>query len=120
MQFVVGFVMFGMLILFYSVFGEVKIEDFNVSVQVVVVQQFVSQFVEYDYVGYDYFYEGYFYVVKEEEEDDGEEVDVEGIEDKDIEFVMIQVNVFRKKVIKVLKENDNDIVNLIMVLSVQG
>ncbi|KAK1446550.1 NAC domain-containing protein [Colletotrichum cuscutae] len=55
---------------------------------------------------------------KDEEEDDGEEVDAEGIEDKDIELVMTQANVSRKKAIKALKENDNDIVNSIMALSI--
>jgi nascent polypeptide-associated complex subunit alpha len=55
---------------------------------------------------------------KEEDDDDGEEVDAEGIEDKDIELVMSQANVSRNKAIKALKENDNDIVNSIMALSI--
>lgn len=55
---------------------------------------------------------------EEEEEDDDEEVDAEGLEDKDIELVMTQANVSRKKAINALKENDNDIVNSIMALSV--
>lgn len=55
---------------------------------------------------------------KDEDEDDGEEVDAEGLEDKDIELVMTQANVSRKKAIKALKENDNDIVNSIMALSI--
>lgn len=48
---------------------------------------------------------------KEEEEDDGEEVDDTGLEAKDIELVMAQASVSRKKAVKALKENDNDIVN---------
>ncbi|QBZ66122.1 hypothetical protein PoMZ_13093 [Pyricularia oryzae] len=55
---------------------------------------------------------------KKEEEDDDEEVDADGIEDKDIELVMTQAGVSRTKAIKALKENDNDIVNSIMALSV--
>jgi nascent polypeptide-associated complex subunit alpha len=55
---------------------------------------------------------------EEDDDDDGEEVDATGIEDKDIELVMTQANVGRKKAIKALKENDNDIVNSIMALSV--
>lgn len=55
---------------------------------------------------------------KEEEEDDGEEVDETGLEAKDIELVMAQASVSRKKAIKALKENDNDIVNSIMALSI--
>ncbi|KAI5282247.1 GAL4 enhancer protein, partial [Ascosphaera aggregata] len=54
---------------------------------------------------------------KEEEEDDGEEIDETGVEAKDIELVMAQANVSRKKAVKALKEFDNDIVNAIMDLS---
>ncbi|KAI6786265.1 hypothetical protein KC350_g19314, partial [Hortaea werneckii] len=54
----------------------------------------------------------------EEEEDDGEEVDDTGLEAKDIELVMAQASVSRKKAVKALKENDNDIVNSIMALSI--
>ena len=46
---------------------------------------------------------------EEEEEDDGEEVDESGVEVKDIELVMTQASVSRKKAVKALKENDNDI-----------
>ncbi|KAL8752329.1 MAG: hypothetical protein Q9184_005769 [Pyrenodesmia sp. 2 TL-2023] len=46
---------------------------------------------------------------KEEEEDDGEEVDDTGIEAKDIELVMAQASVSRKKAVKALKEHDSDI-----------
>jgi nascent polypeptide-associated complex subunit alpha len=55
---------------------------------------------------------------KDDDEDDGEEVDATGLEDKDIELVMTQASVSRKKAIKALKENDNDIVNSIMALSI--
>lgn len=55
---------------------------------------------------------------KKEDDDDDEEVDADGLEDKDIELVMTQANVKRNKAIKALKENDNDIVNSIMALSV--
>ncbi len=55
---------------------------------------------------------------KEEDEDDGEEVDDTGLEAKDIELVMAQASVSRKKAVKALKENDNDIVNSIMALSI--
>lgn len=49
------------------------------------------------------------------EEDDDEEVDATGIEEKDIEIVIAQSNVSRKKAIKALKNNNNDIINAIMV-----
>ncbi|PUU76349.1 NAC domain-domain-containing protein [Tuber borchii] len=55
---------------------------------------------------------------EEEEDEDGEEVDEEGLENKDIELVMAQATVSRKRAVKALKDNDNDIVNSIMALSV--
>jgi nascent polypeptide-associated complex subunit alpha len=39
------------------------------------------------------------------------------VEDNDIQLVMAQANVSRKKAVKALKENSNDIVNSIMALS---
>ena len=54
---------------------------------------------------------------EDDDDDDGEEVDESGIESKDIELVMSQASVSRKKAVKALKENDNDIVNSIMSLS---
>lgn len=104
-----------------SVFGEAKIEDLNASAQAAAAQQLAQA--EHDHAGHDHgesskAVEGGEAKKEEEEEDDGEEVDAEGIEDKDIELVMTQANVSRKKAIKALKENDNDIVNSIMALSI--
>lgn len=108
-----------------SVFGEAKIEDLNASAQAAAAQQLAAA--EHDHAGHDHgeaskAVEGgdadAAKKAAEEEEDDGEEVDAEGIEDKDIELVMTQANVSRKKAIKALKENDNDIVNSIMALSI--
>lgn len=45
-------------------------------------------------------------------------MDESGLEAKDIELVMAQANVSRKKAVKALRENDNDIVNSIMALSI--
>ncbi|KAK1750235.1 nascent polypeptide-associated complex [Echria macrotheca] len=90
----------------YIVFGEAKIEDLNASAQAAAAQQLASQTVEHDHAGHSHDHK---HESKEEEEDDGEEVDADGIEDKDIELVMTQANVSRKKAIKALKENDNDI-----------
>jgi nascent polypeptide-associated complex subunit alpha len=55
---------------------------------------------------------------EEEDDDDEEEVDDTDLEAKDIELVMQQASVSRKKAVKALKENDNDIVNSIMALSI--
>lgn len=103
-----------------SVFGEAKIEDLNATAQAAAAQQLASQ--GEDHSGHNHgesskAVEGA-EAKKDEDEDDGEEVDAAGIEDKDIELVMTQAGVTRKKAIKALKENDNDIVNSIMALSV--
>ncbi|CAN8100353.1 unnamed protein product [Discula destructiva] len=109
----------------YIVFGEAKIEDLNASAQAAAAQQLAAA--EHDHSGHDHGESSGKAVegadasaskAAEEEEDDGEEVDAEGIEDKDIELVMTQANVSRKKAVKALKENDNDIVNSIMALSI--
>lgn len=108
----------------YIVFGEAKVEDLNASAQAAAAQQLAS----HDHAGHshdhdhdhDHDHEHSHEEAKkeEEEEDDEEEVDATGIEDKDIELVQNQAGVSRAKAIKALKENDNDIVNSIMSLSV--
>lgn len=52
---------------------------------------------------------------EEESEDEEGEEDTTGMEEKDIELVISQANVSRKKAIRALKNADNDIVNAIMV-----
>jgi len=110
---------------YYSIFGEAKIEDLNSQAQASAAQQLAAQSSN-DHAGHDHAAEG---ADKgkavegdkkpaEEEEDDGEEVDDTGLEAKDIELVMAQASVSRKKAVKALKENDNDIVNSIMALSI--
>lgn len=93
----------------YIIFGEAKVEDLNSQAQASAAQQLVSQAQQSREAPAE---EG----KKEEpeEEDDGEEVDEEGVEAKDIELVMTQAGVGRKKAVKALKNNDNDIVNAIM------
>merc|ERR1712098_424847 len=88
----------------YIVFGEAKIEDLNSQAQASAAQQLAAA-ESHDHAGHD-------------DEDDGEEVDATGLEDKDIELVMTQASVSRNKAVKALKENDNDIVNSIMALSI--
>jgi nascent polypeptide-associated complex subunit alpha len=107
----------------HSVFGEAKIEDVNASAQQAAAAQLAAANAEAgDHAGHDHGESSHApeatEAKKEEEEDDGEEVDASGLEDKDIELVMTQANVSRKKAVKALKENDNDIVNSIMALSI--
>jgi NACalpha-BTF3-like transcription factor len=104
----------------YSIFGEAKIEDLNSQAQASAAQQIVQAETD-SHAGHDH---GKGKAIDtgdakkdEDDDDDGEEVDEEGLEGKDIELVMQQASVSRKKAIKALKENDNDIVNSIMALS---
>lgn len=53
----------------------------------------------------------------QEEESEEEEVNEAGVEENDIELVMQQANVSRSKAVIALKNNENDIVNAIMELT---
>jgi len=110
----------------WIIFGEAKIEDLNSQAQASAAQQLAAQSSN-DHSGHDHSAEGDSHKAVEggddkkaveEDEDDGEEVDDTGLEAKDIELVMAQASVSRKKAVKALKENDNDIVNSIMALSI--
>jgi len=94
----------------YIVFGEAKIEDLSAQAQASAAQQFTSA----PDAGEGKAAEAAPKV--EEVEDDGE-VDEEGIEPKDIELVMSQVQCTRAKAVSALKANNNDIVEAIMHLS---
>lgn len=101
-------------------FGEAKIEDINASAQQAAAQQLAQAGAD-DHAGHNHgepSKAAEATETKKDDEDDGEEVDAEGLEDKDIELVMTQANVSRNKAVKALKENDNDIVNSIMALSI--
>lgn len=112
-----------------SVFGEAKIEDLNSQAQASAAQQLAAaeshDHAGHDHSGHDHSHDnGKGKAIetgddkKDDDEDDGEEVDATGLEDKDIELVMTQASVSRNKAVKALKENDNDIVNSIMALSI--
>ncbi|KAI9823459.1 MAG: GAL4 enhancer protein [Thelocarpon impressellum] len=112
----------------WIIFGEAKIEDLNSQAQASAAQQLAaaeSGAGGDSHAGHDHSHDhsGKGKAVdtgdakKDEDEDDGEEVDDSDLEAKDIELVMAQANVGRKKAVRALKENDNDIVNSIMALS---
>lgn len=107
-----------------SIFGEAKIEDLNAQAQASAAQQLAAAEAAGEHAGHDHDHDHgkgkapETEAKKEEEEDDGEEVDESGLEAKDIDLVMAQANVSRKKAVKALRENDNDIVNSIMALSI--
>merc|ERR1712212_688199 len=98
----------------YIVFGEAKIEDLSQQAQMAAADKFKAFDGAADPTG------GVSQPIAEESdegEDDGEEVDATGLEEKDIELVIQQANVPRRKAVKALKENNNDIVNAIMALT---
>jgi len=104
----------------YIIFGEAKIEDLSQKAQLAAAEKFTQN---KDLLGSS--------IAKpdplsglnaakntiKEESDDDEEVDEKDMEPKDIELVMTQANVSRKKAIKALKKNQNDVVNAIMHLT---
>lgn len=112
-------------LIFDSIFGEAKIEDLNSQQQAAAAQQLAAQEAANagaDHSGHDHSHDKGKEKAEEkkveEEDDDDEEVDDSGLEQKDIELVMTQASVSRKKAVKALKDNGNDIVNSIMALSV--
>lgn len=97
----------------YIVFGEAKIEDLNRQAQAQQQQMAAENFKQ-----------------TEEKEaitdstpvtvtDDAEDGDIDetGVEAKDIDLVMQQANVSRRKAVQALQKNQNDIVNAIMDLT---
>ena len=109
-------------------FGEAKIEDLNSQAQASAAQQLAAAEAHdhsgHDHSGHEHSHDnGKGKAIdtgddKKDDDEDDEPQDAEGLEDKDIELVMTQASVSRNKAIKALKENDNDIVNSIMALSI--
>merc|ERR1712226_547071 len=94
----------------YIIFGEAKIEDLSAQAQASAAQQFTQQTPDNNA---DPSTES---VPQIEEVDEGD-VDETGIEPKDIDLVMSQVQCSRSKAVAALKANNNDIVEAIMQLS---
>ncbi|KAH8275144.1 nascent polypeptide-associated complex subunit alpha isoform X2 [Drosophila bipectinata] len=96
----------------YIVFGEAKIEDLSQQAQVAAAEKFKAPEAAgaADSVGATT-------SVAPIAEEDEEEVDDTGVDEKDIELVITQANTTRAKAIKALKNNNNDIVNAIMELT---
>merc|ERR1719191_1005558 len=96
----------------YIVFGEAKIEDLSAQAQASAAQQFAAPA---DAAGADVPATREAPKIEEVEEDGDE--DETGIEPKDVELVMSQVQCSRAKAVAALKANNNDIVEAIMQLS---
>ncbi|EPQ58186.1 nascent polypeptide-associated complex, alpha subunit [Gloeophyllum trabeum ATCC 11539] len=101
----------------YIVFGEAKIEDMNSQAQLSAAQQLASSgggapALEKSGAG-----------EEAEDEDDipeleaPEEVDETGVDPKDIDLVMAQVNCSRAKAVRALKDSGGDLINAIMAAS---
>lgn len=97
----------------YIIFGEAKIEDLSQQAQVAAAEKFktpeVTPAVEAGASTTS--------VAPILEESEEEEVDETGVEEKDVDLVMTQANVSRAKAVKALRNNQNDIVNAIMELT---
>ncbi|KAK7092471.1 hypothetical protein V1264_008209 [Littorina saxatilis] len=94
----------------YIVFGEAKIEDLNQQAQMAAAEKFREKAP----AGPSDMPSTVAQPIQEESE---EEEDETGVEQKDIELVMSQANVSKSKAIRALKNNNNDIVNAIMELT---
>jgi nascent polypeptide-associated complex subunit alpha len=90
----------------YIIFGEAKIEDLSQQQQNMAAQQFKKNDAMPTMPSQ----------AAPAAADEGE-VDETGVEAKDIDLVMSQANTTRAKAVKALKENDGDIVNAIMQLT---
>merc|ERR1711957_468787 len=103
----------------YVIFGEAKIEDLSAQAQSAAAEQFrapeVTRNVDVDTA--DDSQATAAPAVADVGDVDDEEEDATGVSDRDIELVMSQTTCSRAKAIKALKENDCDIVNAIMELS---
>jgi len=104
----------------YIVFGEAKIEDLSQKAQMAAAEKFKTPdggpgMGNIPDTGMPASVTGV--PGRIEEESDEDELDETGVEGKDIELVMSQANVSRNKAVKALKNNNNDIVNAIMELT---
>lgn len=97
----------------YIIFGEAKIEDLSQQAQLAAAEKFKGPEPAAGATDAS----GINATVAPIAEEDEEEVDETGVDDKDIELVMSQANVARARAIRALKNNNNDIVNAIMELT---
>jgi len=97
----------------YIVFGEAKIEDLSQQMQMAAAQKFRAPEAGAAAAG-----DAPSATSKPiQEESEEEEVEESGVEAKDVELVASQANVSRRKAVKALRNNNNDIVNAIMELT---
>jgi nascent polypeptide-associated complex subunit alpha len=100
----------------YVIFGEAKIEDLSQQAQMAAAEKFktVEQSTGVD-VTTTTTTAGR--LTENVESDNEEQIDESGVEPKDVELVMSQAGVSRRKAVVALQNNQNDIVNAIMELT---
>uniref|UniRef100_A0A8D2DYH0 NAC-A/B domain-containing protein n=1 Tax=Sciurus vulgaris TaxID=55149 RepID=A0A8D2DYH0_SCIVU len=98
----------------YMVWGEANIEDLSQQAQLAVAEKFKVQGEAVSNV------QENTQILTVQEESEEKEIDGTGVEVKNIELVMSQASMSRLKVVLVLKNNSNDIVNAIMELTEQS
>ncbi|KAJ1950932.1 hypothetical protein FBU59_000447 [Linderina macrospora] len=99
----------------WIVFGEAKVDDMAARAQMAQAQQL--QALAAEEAANASSGKGKEVAADASAEEETEEVDEDGVENKDIELVMSQANASRAKAVKALKNNNNDIVNAIMELT---
>ena len=95
-------------------FGEAKIEDLSQQATMAAAERFKAP--ESAAAGTDAAAAGTTVAPIAEEEDE-EGVDDTGVDEKDVEIVMSQANVSRARAVRALRNNQSDIVNAIMELT---
>merc|ERR1711879_76933 len=90
----------------YIIFGEAKIEDLSAQAQSQAAEQFRTPDMSAD--------PSPAASNSADTTADDEDVDTTGVDAKDIELVMNQASCSKAKAVEALKNNDNDIVNAIM------
>ncbi|KAF8626348.1 hypothetical protein AX15_005005 [Amanita polypyramis BW_CC] len=104
----------------YIVFGEAKIEDMNSQAQLSAAQQLATSggpgIASIGDAGVGHVEDDDKVPELETPEDDGP-VDETGVDPKDIDLVVAQVNCSRAKAVRVLKESGGDLINAIMAAS---
>lgn len=103
----------------FIVFGEAKIEDMGMAAQAQAARRLreeesISKHLIDSSIGTPTESSSF---EQQDEQDNNEPLDESGLEEKDIEMVMSQCSVSRRKAVKSLRDNQGDIVNAIMALS---
>ncbi|KAL6530600.1 hypothetical protein OROMI_028489 [Orobanche minor] len=96
----------------FVVFGEAKMDDLSSQLQTQAAEQFKTA-----NAGGGVPKTEPTITALDDEEEEEEEVDEGGVEENDIELVMTQAGVSRRRAVKALKESDGDIVSAIMELT---